>query len=459
MKPKNYLQHIALFIILCIASAFHADAQTSNLRKTIEKFIADKDAHIGVAILLNDNELCLINDREQYPLESVMKLYQAVAVLDSMSRAGISLDTPVHIDKSDLKPNTYSPLLDTYPNGNISLTIGELLKYSLQLSDNNACDILFSRFGGPEATDKCLRNFKWSKFSIRHTEDSLHQDIDRCYENWTCPSVAAQLANQICTSRFIGKEYQEFLQKTLLGCTTGDNRLPKHFMTTNVKVGHKTGTGPRNANGKIIAVNDVGFFLLPDGRHYSVAVFIKDSGMPIEENEAVIAEISRMVYDYYTKFDKYRTSKICYRGLVDIGAQTNFNRLDALTSHGCQFGRYAYLGAGFGINYYPREEKRPDLAHRTWKQIHPISIPIFGHFRGIYPMISTRFLIFADLKLGYAFKDMKGMYKSFGGGAGYSLNKKCALTLALSFTVQDYKAYRDVKIHEGGLSVALGFMF
>ena len=74
-------------------------------------------------------------------------------------------------------------------------------------------------------------------------------------------------------------------------------------------------------------------------------------------------------------------------------------------------------------------------------------------------MISTRFLIFADLKLGYAFKDMKGMYKSFGGGAGYSLNKKCALTLALSFTVQDYKAYRDVKIHEGGLSVALGFMF
>ncbi|MFR6429750.1 MAG: class A beta-lactamase, partial [Parabacteroides merdae] len=44
--------------------------------------------------------------------------------------------------------------------------------------------------------------------------------------------------------------------------------------------------------------NDIGFVLLPDGRTYSIAVFVKDSEESFAENSKIIADISRIVYEY-----------------------------------------------------------------------------------------------------------------------------------------------------------------
>lgn len=63
-------------------------------------------------------------------------------------------------------------------------------------------------------------------------------------------------------------------------------------------IGHKTGTGDRNMRGEIIGVNDVGFIVLPDGRHYSVAIFLKDVKGDLKEAESCIARISKVVFDY-----------------------------------------------------------------------------------------------------------------------------------------------------------------
>lgn len=68
-----------------------------------------------------------------------------------MPRRGTTLDTPVRVRWHDLKSDTYSPLRDRYFGGDVSLSVSHLLEYTLQQSDNDACDILFDRFGGPEA--------------------------------------------------------------------------------------------------------------------------------------------------------------------------------------------------------------------------------------------------------------------------------------------------------------------
>ena len=38
------------------------------------------------------------------------------------------------------------------------MSIADLLKYTLQQSDNNACDILFNYQGGPDAVNKYLHS-------------------------------------------------------------------------------------------------------------------------------------------------------------------------------------------------------------------------------------------------------------------------------------------------------------
>ena len=84
----------------------------------------------------------------------------------------------------------------------------------------------------------------------------------------------------------------------MTGCNTGPERLPKPLAATGAVIGHKTGSGDRNSTGALIGTNDIGFVQLPDGQHYTIAVFVKDSQESLQETERIIAEASDIVYRY-----------------------------------------------------------------------------------------------------------------------------------------------------------------
>ena len=64
---------------------------------------------------------------------------------------------------------------------------------------------------------------------------------------------------------------------------------------------HKSGLSGRNEAGVMIADNDIAIVQLPDGRYYSLAVFVSDSREDDETNVGIITDISKVVYDYLTK--------------------------------------------------------------------------------------------------------------------------------------------------------------
>jgi len=276
-------------------------AQKGELASAVGEVIKGRKAQIGVAVILNSQDTVLVNNACRYPMMSVFKLHQALAVVDSLQRNHLSLETEVLVKKEELKPDTYSPLRDRYPEGGVSLSVGELLKYTLQQSDNNACDILFARFGGPESTDRYIHSLGIEDFSIVATEDDMHRDLKLCYDNWSTPLATALLLEKLFTQDLFIGSYQTFLKQTLVECRTGRDRLAKALVDTGAVIGHKTGTGDCNEKGQLIGMNDVGFISLPDGRYYVLVVFVKDS----EESAAVttqcIADVSEVVYRYMTK--------------------------------------------------------------------------------------------------------------------------------------------------------------
>ncbi len=81
-------------------------------------------------------------------------------------------------------------------------------------------------------------------------------------------------------------------------CEAGKNRLAMPLACTDAIIGHKTGTGFTLPDGRLMAINDVGYVHLPDGRSYSIAVFIENSGYDLPQTEAIIAEISKIVYHH-----------------------------------------------------------------------------------------------------------------------------------------------------------------
>lgn len=268
------------------------------LSTKLKKAIKGKKAEIGIAVIINGKDTITVNNDIHYPLMSVFKFHQALGLADYMNKRNLSLDTQLPIAKADLKTDTYSPLRDKYPDGGIDMSIANLLKYTLQQSDNNACDILFQYQGGPEQVDNYIHSLGIRNCEIKFTENDMHQDTNRSYDNRTTPLAAAELLEVFLRKPLFAGKYKEFIYQTMVECETGKDRLSAPLLDKGVIIGHKTGTGDRNAKGQQIAVNDIGFVLLPDQHSYSIAVFVKDSEEDNRTNSHIIAEISKIVYEH-----------------------------------------------------------------------------------------------------------------------------------------------------------------
>lgn len=292
----------SMIILAFIALVLPVTAQVKQgLKQQLKDIIANKKAQIGIAVIINGKDTVTLNNDVRYPMMSVFKFHQALAVAKHLEENKLPLTTSLHIKKTDLHADTYSPLRDKYPQGNIDMSIGDLLVYTLQLSDNNACDILFNNVAGIKETDSYIRSLGIEDFSITTTENNMHRDFQLCYQNWTSPLDAAKLLEIFVTRPILAEPYHSFIKRTMTECETGKDRLVKPLLETNAVVGHKTGTGDRNEKGQLIGINDIGFVSLPDGQRYSIAVFVKDSEESNEDTAQIIADISTAVYRYITQ--------------------------------------------------------------------------------------------------------------------------------------------------------------
>lgn len=287
----------SFIVFLCLVPTLLFARQT-QLETQLKEAIKGKKAEIGIAVIIDGKDTVTVNNDIHYPLMSVFKFHQALALADYMGKQKQSLETRLPIKKSDLKPDTYSPLRDKYPQGEIEMSIADLLKYTLQQSDNNACDILFDYQGGPNAVNKYIHSLGIRECAIAGTETAMHEDLNLCYENWTTPLAAAELVEIFRKKPLFPKVYKDFIFQTMIECQTGQDRLVAPLLDKKVTVGHKTGTGDLNAKGQQIGCNDIGFVLLPGGRTYSIAVFVKNSEENNQANSKIIANISRIVYEY-----------------------------------------------------------------------------------------------------------------------------------------------------------------
>lgn len=284
---------LALVLVLTLPLGPRAE---TDLKRELEALTATMPATVGVAVIIDGGETVTVNNDQRFPLMSVFKFHQALAVVHRLAERGLPLETEIWITKEDLPPNTWSPLRDARPEGNFGISIAELLRLTLQQSDNNACDILFDRICSVKDTEAYIHGLGIRDCAISATEADMHADLARCRDNWTTPLAVARLLERFLTDDTLPAAHHDFIKATMIGCTTGADRLARPLAGTGAVLGHKTGTSDRDADGRLMALNDAGFVLLPDGRHYIIAVFIRDSRAGDAETEAMLAEISACVY-------------------------------------------------------------------------------------------------------------------------------------------------------------------
>jgi len=272
-------------------------SKTERLRSTLQAIIDSVDATIGVAVIdVESGDTLTINGHHRYPMQSTYKFPLALAVLHAADEHQFSLDTRIHVKRSDMHIGTWSPLGKAYPKGDIDLTIAELIDYTAGMSDNNTCDILFDHMGGCENVEKYVRSLGVQNMFIRSTEKQMHDDSTLQHGNWCQPLEMSKLLVGLHKGTYLSDTCNAFLLKVMTETPTSARRikgaLPKATIVT-----HKTGTGDSLSNGRITAVNDVGIVALPNGHHIALSIYVTDSGLSYEATEDVIAKLSRIVYD------------------------------------------------------------------------------------------------------------------------------------------------------------------
>jgi len=275
-------------------------AQQSVLDQKIISIIKDKKATVGVSVLGFENNFKYNkNGDKNLPTLSVFKFHIACAVLDLVDKGKLSLNQKYTLKESELLANTWSPIKKKYPKGDITLSLGEIIDYTVAWSDNNGCDFLLKLIGGPQTVQKFMDSKGVKGFQIKVNEDEMHKDWKNQYKNYSTTNSAVALLKKFYDGKILSKKSTDYLYNIMLNTSTGTNKL-KEQLPKGITA-HKTGSSGKYDNDLTVAENDMGIVTLPNGKHYAIAVFISNSTESDVVNCKVISDISKVVFDYFNK--------------------------------------------------------------------------------------------------------------------------------------------------------------
>jgi len=270
-----------------------------GLRQNIYEIISTRNATFGIGIYDFENrETLYVNKDEQFVMLSVVKFPQALAILDQVDQGILDDDMKIHIDKSDLRPNTYSPLRDEKPEGNFDISLSEALSYTISKSDNNVCDKLFKVLGSTQVAEDYIHSLGIKGISIG--TDYADMEINTIYANESSPKDMLELLRRFYDRELLSTESSDLLWRKMVETSTGPDRI-KGLLPEGTLVGHKTGTSGTDENGITAAFNDIGIINLPNGGSFAIVIFISNSKEDNETNASSIAKISKATYDFFDK--------------------------------------------------------------------------------------------------------------------------------------------------------------
>lgn len=282
---------LAGLVLLLFSVVFYFNSLTFK----VEKSLQGKDCTVCAAAIY-DGKIWAYNNVKA-PLMSVFKYFIAVSVLKKVERENLSLNDKILVKPDMVSKNTWSPMLKKYMPP-FEISVEKLMKYMISESDNNAADVLIEYAGGISSLQRFLAAHNFGAVEIFANEKMMNEKI------WAQYSNRAKVLDVLSAMKFfresetvLSKNSKNFLDKIMIETVTGEDKI-KAGLPPGTVFGHKTGNSSRKADGVKIADNDAGFAILPNGKTCYIAVFVIESKMSDSENAALIAQISKMVYEH-----------------------------------------------------------------------------------------------------------------------------------------------------------------
>lgn len=224
---------------------------------------------------------------ELFAYASTFKLFLAACVLGRVQDGRDRLDRRILVRERDMV--THAPA--TGPAVGSTMTIAELCRAAVELSDNPAANILLRELGGLESFQSWYRGIGDAVTRVDRYETALNSALPGDPRDTTSPGQAVANLERVLLGGLLAPRLLQLLETWLLETPTGAGRI-KAGVPAGWRVAHKTGTGARNS------YNDIGMIRPPSGPPVAIAVYYTGaSAATPEQLDAVVAAATRAVVD------------------------------------------------------------------------------------------------------------------------------------------------------------------
>lgn len=266
---------------LAASPAFAAEASPE-----LESYERESGGRIGVYAenLANGKKLAWRAD-ERFVMCSTFKASLAACVLARVDRGEEQLAAMIPYGKADLLD--YAPVAkQNLAAGTMSVT--EMCKAIVELSDNTCANLLLARIGGPAALTAFWRSIGDSTSRLDHNEPELNRSPPGNPQDTTTPAAMAGNLRRLVVGEALSPASRTLLTEWMVNCKTGANRL-RGGLPASWTIGDKTGNNGKDASGDIAVV-------WPKPETPILITAYTQGGTPnAAQIEAAFARIGRMV--------------------------------------------------------------------------------------------------------------------------------------------------------------------
>ncbi len=260
------------------------------------------------------------NSDKFFPMASTYKLQIAAYCLHLVDNKKLSLQKKYVVKSCDLRRVCFI-------SQNQRVSISELIKLMIEKSGNASTDIILKIVGGPRAVNVWLNKNGFKNMNVarsvlemlsdyngvrrysRSNPYSLRKDIrlvnrvkikdrtnaiNKFYEDKRDTTTSVEMVNflsRLFRKRLLSQRSTDFLLQTML--KWGKGRI-RRLLPKSTRVWHKTGSMDN-------IISDVGIIELPNKKgHLAVAFYTNKSTISSVIQEKMIAEISKLLFDYFS---------------------------------------------------------------------------------------------------------------------------------------------------------------
>jgi beta-lactamase class A len=260
-------------------------AETNDVSERLAALERKHGGRLGAALLdTSSGHRTGYRADERFMMCSTFKLLLVAATLARVDRGTERLDRLLIFGKDAVL--SYAPVTSHHV-GPPGMSIAELCKAAITLSDNTAANVLLANLGGPSAVTAYARQLGDTMTRLDRVEPELNRPSPDHVSDTTTPASMLNNLHTLALGNVLSdasrKQLTEWLRETTTGKTRLQAGLPAGWIT-----GDKTGSG-------YDATNDVAIVWPPQRKPLLVSAYYSAEHLDDDARSAVLAEVGHIV--------------------------------------------------------------------------------------------------------------------------------------------------------------------